>query len=207
MTDLGSAAVRAAAADPLVPLAAAARRVAGGRASRLRATLLVEGLSDRTAVEETARVLGRDLAAEGVLIVAMGGVTNLTRFLALFGPAGLELRVEAMCDAREAAVVRRSLRRAGLRTAQVHVCESDLEDELIRALGPMAAQDVVEAQGDLAAFRSLQRQPAWRDAQLHAQLRRFFGSGGGRKVRYAGLLTAALDPDTVPPPLVSAASL
>ena len=39
----------------------------------LRAVLLVEGVSDREAVLAAARGLGRDLPAEGVSVVAMGG--------------------------------------------------------------------------------------------------------------------------------------
>ena len=42
------------------------------------------------------------------------------------------------------------------------VCEADLEDELIRALGPDAVEAVVEAHGELGSFRTLQKQPAWR---------------------------------------------
>ena len=81
------------------------------------------------------------------------------------------------------------------------VCVADLEEELIRALGVTAVEDVVEAQGDLGAFRSLQRQPPWRERPPEEQLRRFFGSGSGRKIRYARLLVEALDLDQVPRPL------
>ena len=56
-------------------------------------------------------------------------------------------------------------------------------------------------QGDLGAFRSLQRQPPWRGQPTEEQLRRFFGSGSGRKIRYARLLVEALDLAQVPRPL------
>jgi hypothetical protein len=36
---------------------------------------------------------------------------------------------------------------------------------------------------------------------LHDQLRRFFGSGGRRKIRYARFLVEALELDRVPSPL------
>ena len=55
--------------------------------------------------------------------------------------------------------------------------------------------------GDLGAFRTLQKQPAWRGRPLHEQLRRFMGSGGSRKVRYARLLVDALEPERIPRPL------
>jgi hypothetical protein len=68
------------------------------------------------------------------------------------------------------------------------VCSADLEDELIRALGVVSVEQVVEAQGDLGSFRTLQKQPEWRGRTTEQQLRRFMGSGSGRKIRYARLL-------------------
>ena len=41
----------------------------------------MEGTSDRRAVETLARRLGRDLEAEGVAVVPMGGYGNLPRLL------------------------------------------------------------------------------------------------------------------------------
>ncbi len=83
-----------------------------------------------------------------------------------------------------------------------YVCDADLEDELIRALGAAAVERVVEAQGDLGSFRTLQKQPAWKGRAAEEQLRRFMGSGGRRKIRYARLLVEALDLATqVPRPL------
>jgi hypothetical protein len=81
------------------------------------------------------------------------------------------------------------------------VCEADLEDELIRALGAAAVEEVVEAQGDLRPFRTMQKQPEWRGRPREEQLRRFMGSGGRRKIRYARLLVDALDLTQVPQPL------
>jgi len=43
--------------------------------------------------------------------------------------------------------------------------------------------------------------PAWRDRATEEQLRRFMGSGGRRKIRYARYLVDALDLDRVPRPL------
>ena len=71
----------------------------------------------------------------------------------------------------------------------------------LRALGPGAVERVVETQGDIGPFRTLQKQPEWRGRPLHDQLRRFFGSGGRRKIRYARFLVEALELDRVPRPL------
>ena len=48
---------------------------------QLRGVVLVEGTSDRRAVETLARRRGRDLQAERVAIVPMGGYGNLPRLL------------------------------------------------------------------------------------------------------------------------------
>src|SRR5207249_4374984 len=118
-------------------------------------------------------------------------------FLDRFGPAGLGLRLAGMCDAGEEHEYRRGLERAGLGTRLTRpamerlgftVCVLDLEDELIRSLGAAAVEAVVEAHGDLGSFRTLQTQPAWRERPPEEQLRRFMGSGGSRKIRYARLL-------------------
>jgi len=44
-------------------------------------------------------------------------------------------------------------------------------------------------------------QPAWRGRSPEEQLRRFFGTFGGRKIRSAPVLVEALDLDRVPDPL------
>ena len=63
--------------------------------------------------------------------------------------------------------------------------------------------EVLAAHGDLDAFRTIQRQPAWRGRDEAAQLRRFLGAGYQRKLRYARLLTEAVSLDRVPRPLAA----
>jgi hypothetical protein len=178
----------------------------------MRAVVLVEGISDRCAVEALAERRGRDLAAEGVSVVPIGGAQAIGRFLTRFGPQGLDVRLAGMCDAGEEGDFRRGLERAGLGAGVdragmeqlgFFVCEADLEDELIRALGPEAVQAVMDAHGDLGPFRTLQKQPEWRGRPVEHQLRRFMGSGGRRKIRYARYLVEALDLGLMPRPLVS----
>jgi hypothetical protein len=79
-----------------------------------RAVVLVEGISDQSALEALAARRGRDLAAVGVSIVPMGGAQAIGRFLTLFGPQGLDVRLAGLCDAAEEGVFRRALERAGL---------------------------------------------------------------------------------------------
>src|SRR5438874_13383800 len=48
-------------------------------ATSVRTVILVEGMSDRLALESLASRRGRDLRAEGVSIIAMGGAKNIGR--------------------------------------------------------------------------------------------------------------------------------
>jgi hypothetical protein len=58
------------------------------RVAESRTVILVEGTSDRAALEALAERRGRALDAHGIAIVQMGGATNIGRFLRLFGLAG-----------------------------------------------------------------------------------------------------------------------
>jgi len=175
-----------------------------------RAVVLVEGISDQIALETLAARHGRDLAGERIAVVPIGGAQAIARFLTLFGPQGSDLRLAGLCDAREEDVFRRSLERAGfgaeltrsdMERQGFHVCVQDLEDELIRALGPDAVEALLRSHGDLGSFRTFQKQPAWRGQSVDAQLRRFMGSADRRKLRYARLIVEALDIADVPRPL------
>jgi hypothetical protein len=176
----------------------------------VRTVVLVEGVSDQRAVEALAQRRGRNLAAEGISVVPMGGATNISKFLEHFGPRGTDVAVAGLCDEGEVWVFRRSLERAGfgadLSRAEMealgfYVCVTDLEDELIRSLGVPRVEEFLDAQGDLKSFRLFQRQPAQQGKSDDARLRRFIGTRGGRKIEYAPLLVQALDLDRVPIPL------
>ncbi len=180
--------------------------------------MLVEGESDRTALLTLAGLLGRDLSA--VDVVSMGGITNLRRYLAglagLAGPAGRagpagpagpadngasgSGPVAVLHDAGETWYVDRTLAGYDGEVARF-VCDADLEDELVRALGMPAVLEVVAAAGDLEAWHILLNQPFHRERPPAAVLRRFWGTTSGRKDKYAALLTAALEPSQVPAPL------
>jgi hypothetical protein len=176
----------------------------------LETVVLVEGMSDQFALEALAGRHGRDLRAEGIAVLPIGGAQAIGRFVEQFGPRGLDLRLAGLCDVGEEADFRRGLERAGLGSnlsredmerLGFYVCVADLEDELIRALGADTVQEVVDAQGELGSFRTLQKQGPWQGRPIADQLRRFMGSGGRRKIRYASLLVDALELTRVPRPL------
>ncbi|MEU5894861.1 MULTISPECIES: TOPRIM nucleotidyl transferase/hydrolase domain-containing protein [Streptomyces] len=167
----------------------------------LRTAVLLEGPSDLAAVDALAARRGRDLAAEGVCVVPMGGAMSVGRYAGLLGAPGLGLRLTGLCDVGERRFYDRGWERAGGSRQDIHVCAADLEDELIRALGTERVEEIIREEGDLRAWQTLQRQPAHQGTPRHQQLRRFFGTKKGRKIRYGGLLTEALAPGEVPPPL------
>lgn len=195
-------------------LQAAHRLVAAGG---LRGVVLVEGDSDRVALETLARRLGRDLAGEGIAVAVLGGATSIGRFLELFSRVP-DLRLSGLCDAAEEHYFARALQRAGLappgrppdraELARLgfRVCVEDLEDELVRALGTAAVEQVIEAAEELRSFRSLQQQPAQRERSLEQQVRRFLGTRSGRKAQYAALLVDRLALADVPAPLTAVLS-
>ncbi|MES2959499.1 MAG: TOPRIM nucleotidyl transferase/hydrolase domain-containing protein [Pseudomonadota bacterium] len=188
---------------PLTP--AGARELA--LATAARAAILVEGWSDQAAIETLARRGQWDLGAEGILTLPIGGVTNLGAFIRALGVEGLGLGLAGVCDAAEEGYVKRSLERAGLgagldraglEAQGFFVCEADLEDELIRALGTDGVEAVLRAEGELDSFRRFQEQPAQRERSHCAHLHRFMGTRARRKVRYGSLLTDAIHPSRQP---------
>lgn len=174
------------------------------------AVVLVEGISDQLALQTLAARVGRDLAAEGIAVEPMGGAHRIASFLERLGPHGEDRKLAGLCDVGEERDFRRALERAGfgsdldrseMERLGFFVCVADLEDELIRALGASTVEEIVAANGDLGPWRTFQKQPEWRGRPAEAQLRRFMGSGGRRKIRYARLLVEALDLARVPQPL------
>ncbi|MEU0693296.1 TOPRIM nucleotidyl transferase/hydrolase domain-containing protein [Streptomyces niveus] len=167
----------------------------------VRAAVLLEGPSDVAAVNALAARRGRNLAAEGVCVLSMGGAMSVGRFVSLLGPPGLGVRLTGLCDEQERSFYDRALERAGAARQGFFVCAADLEDELIRALGVGRVEELVRAEGDLRALQTFLRQPAQQGRTSQQQLRRFLGTKKGRKIQYGRVLVEALDPDQVPAPL------
>jgi len=152
------------------------------------AVVLVEGVTDRIALEAAAARLDVDLA--GVEIVPIGGAQAVRRASAEYEGE----RVAGLCDVGEERWFRRVLGDA------TYVCVKDLEDELIRALGPDRVEEIVAAERELPTFRQFQNQLYWRGRPVQAQLRRWL-QNGGRHHRYPPLLIGAMEPEQIPPPL------
>ena len=174
----------------------------------MNAVILVEGISDQRAVEALAARRGRDLDAEGVSVVPIGGAHAIGHALARYGPPpGLDVRLAGLYDVGEERLFARGLERAGLGTdldraglesLGFYACDTDLEHELVRALGIDAVARIIERQGELGRFATFRKQLAKRDLPFEEQL---WGFMWNRKIRYAPLLVEALDLDRVPRPL------
>ena len=168
--------------------------------------VLVEGASDAAVV----RVLcaARDLDHGGIDVRDLGGVTNVGHHLRRLDAT---TRVLGLYDAPEPRFVLRGLRSAGHDVGDVSdladrgfwMCDRDLEDELIRALGPERVEAVLAELGELERFRAFQRQPQWRGRERAQQLRRFAGTASGRKLVLARRLAEELTPDTTPAALTA----
>lgn len=169
--------------------------------------MLVEGTSDQVALETLAVRRGHNLVAEKIVVVPIGGAQAIGRFLADFRTERPDVRLGGLCDAGEEPGFRRALERAGFgddltRTALerlgFYVCEADLEDELVRALGVAAVEQILAEHGRLGSFRTYQKQPAHRDRPHEQQLRGFLTNW---KIRLAAPLVNALELDRIPRPL------
>ncbi|MDR6905959.1 hypothetical protein J2X63_001645 [Agromyces sp. 3263] len=184
--------------------------------------VLVEGESDRLAVEAAAARRGVDLTGAGAVVVSMHGVTNLRRHLAELASSRStgSPRLLGLYDLPEAAYVRDAVADAGLlagggppaepttvgpppelAAAGFFACDPDLEGELIRAVGPARARELLAEHGELGRFRTFQYQPEQRVRSVEAQLRRFMGTHAGRKAKFAPILVSAIDDSRMPPPL------
>jgi hypothetical protein len=151
--------------------------------------VLVEGVTDRLALEAVARRLGLEL--DGIRIVPIGGAQAIRRAAAEYDGE----QVVGLCDVGEERWFRRVLGES------TYVCDRDLEDELIRALGPERVEHVIAAQGELETLRSFQNQVYWRGRPVEHQLRRWL-QNGGRQHRYPPHLVEAMEPGEIPQPLV-----
>ncbi|MBO0847727.1 MAG: hypothetical protein J2P22_20190 [Nocardioides sp.] len=142
----------------------------------------------------------------------MGGVTNVGHHLrTIQAEAAGRVRVLGLYDAPEERFVLRALRREGYDVSDgadlaglgFVLCDRDLEDELIRALGPSRVEAVLAELGELERFRAFQRQPQWRERDVTDQLHRFAGTASGRKLLLARRLAEELSPDTTPAALAA----
>ncbi len=177
--------------------------------TRVPTWVLLEGTSDVAAVRAVAERVGLPLDEHGVVLVDMGGATNVRHHLAEAVSEEVSPRVLGMCDVKEGGFFVRALRDLHVAVRSVEelphwgfqVCVHDLEDELMRALGPARVRQVLRGLGLTSRFAAFTQQPAWAARGFHEQAHRFAGVASGRKELMATALAAALDPHALPAPL------
>jgi hypothetical protein len=145
--------------------------------------VIVEGESDRAALETLADRLGATIE-----VVSVGGSKGVRREAALHPGE----RLIGLVDIGE----RRDFERV---LDEVYVCDLDLEDELVRAVGAAGVEAVIDSFGHLSAFRKAQLQPAQRVWSVERQLRRFLDHD---KAGYAAALAAVVPIERIPAPLL-----
>jgi predicted ATPase len=171
-----------------------------------RKAILVEGASDKYALQALAARKGRNLNADGVSIVVMEGAGGIDTFLALLGPKGLRVDLAGLCDAAEEAKWSKALKAHGLAVKQdraemarigFFICDNDLEDVLITAVGEKATTQIIDGKGEKKTFGTFSRQPAQIGKSTHELLHDFLHTRG-RQVTYAPLLVDHINLGTVP---------
>ena len=173
--------------------------------------VLARGSQRQGGCSALAARTGRDLREEQVEVVDLGGATNVGRFLQDLRDSCGRPRLAGLYDTAEERYFRRGLERGGhgevpdrarLEELGFFACETDLEDELIRALGAAAVESVIDRQGQsrcASCSGSLPSGPArWRSSCTASSATR-----SGCESTYARLLVEALDLDRVPPPLTA----
>jgi ABC-type cobalamin/Fe3+-siderophores transport system ATPase subunit len=174
-----------------------------------RKTIFVEGTSDRLVLLALARKQGRNFDAEAVSIVVLHGSGQLKTHLKILGPAGLDVNLGGLCDAHDEEAWRNALEdahigsdldRQGAEEIGFFVCDPDLEGELIAAVGEGVVEELIDAEGETAAWEAFRAQPD-SQGQGKADLLRAFIHKRKRVMRYSPLIVNRLDETDVPAPI------
>ena len=163
--------------------------------TRGRPSCSLKASAIRSQSETLAARAGRDLEAEGVSIVPMGGATNIREFVDRFGPQGSISELAGLCDEREQHLFRAALE-------HVFVCVADLEDELIRALGTARRRSTSSTRkASSRRSGSCRSNPTNEAGTSTSSCGDSWAPVPGRKLHYARVLVEALDLGSVPRPL------
>jgi predicted ATP-dependent endonuclease of OLD family len=168
--------------------------------------VLFEGISDLLAFRESARCHTLNLDAAAVTLLSLDGANVFSTYLELLGPRGLDLRILGLVDADKEADWIAALSgagigvtdRPGLNAAGVEVSDPDLEAELLSALTTTEVEQIIDADGQLQVFQTFASRPEHVGLPLDQQQLSFIKE---RKVRWAPLLAAEIDPQNTPSPI------
>lgn len=165
-------------------------------------SILVEGESDKAALETLAPRFGVDFEAEQITVRVINGAGNFRTAIADSVAQGH--RVGGLYDEGEERYVAGALNRQegeDLTRQGFFACRRDLEEELIRALGVAGVTAILEARNDLKSFRQFQGQDAHSAESADEQLRRYISANGSRKREYAARMAEEVAFEDAPEPL------
>jgi putative ATP-dependent endonuclease of OLD family len=110
-----------------------------------RHVLLVEGRADRIVVMRVAELLGLELDRCGVSILELDGAGGVKSAIKLFGDNGFQTDLTVLIDADKASETAAAfgLQETALEEHGVFVCQRDLEDEYVRAMGESETFDAL----------------------------------------------------------------
>ncbi len=177
-------------AGPDATLRATARGLAAIDGTK-RTIIFVEGTSDEVAVHTAATRAAVDLVDGGVVVLPIGGAHAVRRFADELAAPGR--RLLGLVDHAEAPLFVEALG-----ADATFVCEPDLEFELVRSLPQDDFAQLLANQGDLRAFSTFRKQPAWEGQAFDDQLHRWLRSVSGRSQHYAELLVRQCPVDRIP---------
>lgn len=111
--------------------------------------VLVEGAADRIILQRVAEVLDKDLDRIGASLVEMGGAGDVGYVLTLFGRKGFDVPLSVLIDFDAVSDTAKSygVSEDALEDSAVFVCNKDLEDEYVAALGAEAVWTAIEESG------------------------------------------------------------
>lgn len=158
--------------------------------------VLVEGVSDRIIIQRIAELVGYELDRLSVSLVELDGAGGVGYVLSLFGDGGFRIPLSFVIDedAVAATAAKLGVAESVLGTKSVYVCQRDLEDEYVRALGFEAVWNAIVASGlftrnELANCTSTGNNGAY----THDDVAGFCRSKSTYKVRAAIVVAGLLD--------------
>lgn len=163
-----------------------------------RHIVAVEGISDRIILEKAAEVTGRNLDRLGVSVIETDGAGDMGAVEKLFGTNGFNIPISMLIDEDAVGATAKHLDvpRDELNQHSVWICQRDLEDEYVAALGADKLWPALQAsslfnQNELANCKPTGPGDTYLDADVAAFCRR-----NKSKVKAAIVVASLLDATT-----------
>ena len=158
--------------------------------------VLVEGASDRIVLQRVAELTECDLDRLGVSVIELAGAGDVGYVLSLFGQNGFQVGLSFLIDqdAVTATAEKLGVAEADLEAHDVYVCQRDLEDEYVRAIGPPELWEAITRSGLFSANELRNCAPSGPDGVYsHCDIAGFCRKKSSYKLRSAIVVADVLD--------------